>query len=213
MDNDPWKNVFDAINDSSIRPLVSDIDLTPLNHMRRQLGEAYSCEAVEPPFVPQLGESYGDDTAFECILRDSVEEILGREPLILYNPGSGEHLALAHAFPQARTIFVDGSGDVEHVFIQHNIDHPDTPYEFYRANMHAFRLPDNLKADVTLILNAGYMTQGELTNVVLKGGLVIVNNWHGAASYMQENCDGYDMIKKVDLSEAVNDLYIFRRIH
>ncbi|MGH7237618.1 MAG: hypothetical protein ACREGF_03730, partial [Candidatus Saccharimonadales bacterium] len=90
---------------------------------------------------PLQGELEGDDDSFKEGLRLIVAENLCEPPKLLYNPGSGEHVSLASAFPTARTIFSDTSGDVEHRFIQHNINRPDRKFEFYRADMHTFRLP------------------------------------------------------------------------
>ena len=66
--------------------------------------------------------------------------------------------------------------------------------EAYEGDMATFRLPDDIKADVVFIKNAGFMTQEQLDEVVADEGLVVVNNWHGAADYMSESCPDYSLI-------------------
>jgi butyrate kinase len=59
------------------------------------------------------------------------------------------------------------------------------------GDMHTYELPDGSLADVVMILNAGYLTEEELDKVVAYGGLVLINDWHDAATYMQGSCPSY----------------------
>lgn len=186
--------------------------LTFMNELRKQLGEPYEIGIPIDSQRPELlGENQYDDREFKAVLKRAVTSTLDYEPLILYNPGCGQHVSLATTFPDTRTILVDESGDVEHEYLQHNIDEPDRMFEFYRANMHDFILPDNVLADVTLIFNAGYMTEAELDKVVADNGIVIVNEWHKAASYMWDNCPSYVFADRVDFGDKSNDLFVFKR--
>lgn len=211
MNNDPWANIFDDSHQPEAGQSLFNSELSPLDQMRKELGEEYLTRSEELPKTAQLGEAYGEDVEFREALYTAVTDTLGYEPKTLYYPGSGEHVTLASAFPNARTIFSDTDGEVEHAFLQHNIDNPDSTLEFHRADMHGFKLPDELKADVTLILNAGYMSQDELDIVTAPRGIVIVNDWHDAYKYMQTYCPGYELVKQVDMGHADNDLFVFKR--
>lgn len=135
-----------------------------------------------------------EETELKEALTKAVK-FLDRKVEFAYNPGCGQSVALVSILPKARTILVDQSNDVQHTYVQHNIDHPDRSYEFYRDNMHSFTLPDGLKADLTLILNAGYMTQEELNNVVASSGIVIINDWHGGSTFIKTNCPNYQLLE------------------
>ena len=214
MENDPWKNVFEELdNPTHINGLKDDLEpLTILNAIRKHSGEPYK-EGLPDPIdkVTLQGEQIEDDTEFKLAIAEAIRDTLDHSPEILYNPGSGMHVSLAKVFEGSRTIFSDVDGDVEHAFIQHNLDQPDDAFEFYRADMHSFKLPDGIAADVTLILNAGYMTEEELNDVVAENGIVIVNDWHSAATYMSENCPSYKLVKKVEYTDDSNNLFVFKK--
>jgi hypothetical protein len=209
MEHDPWS---DAFKDASPSDSQSDADtnLEPLDQFRKQLGLPYNA-AAEAPAYTELGEAYGDDEPLKAALQTAACAFLGRKPTVAYNPGSGEHVTLARAFPGSRVIFADVSGYIEHAFVQHGIKYPAERYEFYRADMHDFRLPSGLRADITLILNAGYMTEDELNSITTLDGLVIVNDWHDAAQYMQQRCPGYPLRTRITMDQPENDLYVFQR--
>jgi hypothetical protein len=144
-------------------------------------------------------------------LQTAVFSTLGRKPVVAYSPGSGERVTMALAFPGSRVIFTDISNDTERQFAQHNSKYPERRYEFYRADMHDFQLPGELRADVTLILNATHMTEAELDSVTSLDGLVIINNWHDGARYMLEHCPGYTLRTRIDMGMPEDDLYVFQR--
>lgn len=209
MEHDPWDDAASHDDSSNDQPAV-EAGLTPLNQVRKDLGYPYS-ETTTAHAPSALGESYGPDEACKAALQTAAFRVLGRKPTVAYNPGSGEHVTLARAFPGSRVIFTDSSGYVEHAFVQHNMNHPDARYEFYQADMHDFRLPDELRADITLILNAGYLTEDELNAVTTLDGLVIVNDWHDAAQYMQQRCPSYTLQARLAMDQPENDLYVFQR--
>lgn len=126
-----------------------------------------------------------EDSKFKQSLR-TIASSLGIEPRVTYNPGSSIHVSLAGAFPEARTIFLD----MDNSAIE---DVKKAGFEGYVGDMHTFELPDEEKADIVLILNAGYMESEQLDKVVSPNGVVIVNNWHGAKDYMEENCPDYQI--------------------
>lgn len=134
-------------------------------------------------------------------------------PLVAYNPGCGTHVSMAEVLPEgSRAIFVDSDGDVVHTFAQRNANTEDKPrYEVYQDEMEHFRLPDNLRADLVLIYNAGHMTPESLDEIVKPGGIVVVNEWHGAASYMREHCPNYQHAGMVEAEDSTLDLHVFRR--
>ena len=95
-------------------------------------------------------------------------------------------------------------------------------FELYEEDMHEFVLPDGLKADITMILNAGHMTEAELDRVVADSGIVIINNWHNGANYMLENCPGYRLVEDITSgtrvytaalagSDDANMLFVFQK--
>lgn len=209
MEHDPWEDTLSDVNPDDMQP-EDDIPLTPLNQVRRSLGLPHEEVSSQPPHT-ELGEAYGNDEDFKATLQAIAYRVLGRKPAVAYNPGSGEHVTLARAFPGSRVIFADVSGYVETAFIEHNRRHPEEHYEFYRADMHDFRLPEDVRADITLLLNAGYMTEDELDRVTALDGLVIVNDWHGTAQYMLERCPSYNLRTHIAMDQPENDLYVFRR--
>lgn len=194
---------------------VSEAGVSILDAIREQLGIVPEKvpNDIKTPHEPGTlhGERPSEDVELKTALSEATK-FLNRPVEVAYNPGCGESVSLVSVLPEARTILVDESGDVQHVYIQHNIDNPDRPYEFYRDDMHSFTLPDGIKADLTLILNATYMTQGELNNVVAPGGIVVINDWHSGATFMKAHCPDYQLLGSVDMGDPdVNDLYIFKR--
>lgn len=144
------------------------------------------------------GQFEHEDIEFKKQLQDIVAAN-NMQPQVVYNPGSGRHASLATAFPEAHTIFTDTDADAMH-------DMTGQGFEAYEADMHDFVLPDGLKADLVLILNAGYMTEEELDRVTNPDGLVVVNDWHDASSFMQRECPGYDLVGAEDELGYVTDL-------
>lgn len=153
------------------------------------------------------------DQDFRTALQD-IASSLGVVPSVVYNPGCSRHVTLATAFPEARSIFADTDIEAMHDVASGN-------FEAHTADMHTYELPDGLKADVVLILNASYMTDDELRKVTADGGLVIVNDHHDAAMYMQGECPNFELqagiSSKLNVHASDGDrnnketLYVFRR--
>jgi len=157
------------------------------------------------------------DLEFKESLHD-ITRSLKIEPSVVYNPGCGSHVSLATAFPDARAIFTDN-------FVNNDPNIADelklNGFELYKEDMHEFILPDDLKADITLILNAGHMTETELDRVVADNGIVLINNWHNGANFMIENCPGYELVEGIVSNQNVfsaqgsrddsNMLYVFNK--
>lgn len=163
--------------------------------------------------TPELEGMYEhQDKEFRTALQD-IAMSLDVVPEVVYNPGCDRHVTLATAFPKARSIFVDTDVDAVH-------DVSSGGFEAHVADMHTYKLPDGIKADIVLILNAGHMTEEELKKVTADGGLVIVNDWHGAASYMKGECPNFELQEGVSSEQNVhasggdkndtNTLYVFK---
>jgi hypothetical protein len=169
--------------------------------------------------LPNL-EGFHDtqDVAFKQSLVDIVT-FLYMDPKVVYNPGCGSHVSLARAFPGARAIFVDNFSNNDTKIAEELIQNG---FELYVEDMQQFLLPEGLKADVTLILNAGYLPEEQLDKVVAGDGIVIINDWHGGATYMIENCRGYELVRGLQSEHNVydaqgsrddaNTLYVFQKI-
>jgi hypothetical protein len=228
MDTDPWKSITDQLDESNVAKVhttsrflpgekgfidkTDGEELTFLNMIRKLDGLPYSNDIPGTEKQHLDGEQLGDDELFKDTLKKAIEAGLKDTPNVIYNPGSGTHVSIATLYENTRTIFTDKDGEVEHAFIQHNIDYPENPFEFYRADMHRFELPEGLSADVTLIFNATYMTSDELDKVVAQEGIVLINDWHGGATYMLENCPNYQFIARVEYNNNdSNALFVFKR--
>lgn len=210
MERDPWDDILHNLSQSDDQP-EDNPDIRRLEYNRNDLGSPYEDFPLRHPST-ELGEDlYGSDEKLTAALQIAVFSTLQRKPVVAYNPGSGERATMALAFPGSRVIFTDISSDIEHQFAEHNSKHPERRYEFYRADMHDFRLPGELRADVTLILNAIHMTEAELDNVTSLDGLVIINDWHEGAHYMLEHCPGYTLQTRIDMGMPEDDLYVFQR--
>lgn len=162
---------------------------------------------------PLQGELNTDDVEFKSKIKEIALEFFGNKPILAYNPGSGRHVSVAEALPEgSRTIFVDDDGDIEHQFIERKAN-GGKGYEFYRADMEKFELPDQLLADLVVIYNAGYLNETALDKVTKPGGLVVVNNYHKAADYMLEKCPGYNVQKvfNIDNDNETLNLHVFQR--
>lgn len=188
-------------------------------------GELYEVELVteerreelrqQERFRPLQGELPEDDIEFKENIKYLADSTLDEPPRVIYNPGCGEHVSVATTFPDARTIFVDPDGNVEHRFLERQTaPENDIAFEFYRDDMHTFILPDNLKADLLLLLNAEQtMTQEELNNVMQVGGVVAANNWHGAANYIADECPNYQLTGRFSNGgDSSHELYAFKRM-
>lgn len=221
MNEDPWKHIQENLErQSSVSEDRAEFSVAALRKALNAehapllvLLESNASDTTEQGSILFQGKGTHEDVEFKAALREAVADSLSAKPKILYNPGSGTHVSLAELCADCRTIFTDINGDVHHAFVQHNIDNPDNEYEFFREDMHDFVLPDGELADVTLIFNAGYMTQSELNRIVSDGGIVIVNDWHGAATYMSANCPNYEQVKMVRYKNQSLDLFVFKRIN
>lgn len=119
---------------------------------------------------------------------------LGPTPDVIYYPGSNIDLSFTKVFPDARVIHVDKEEMV--------IDKMKRGgYEAYIADMNEF-VPDDL-ADVVVIFNAGYIEQEQLNKVTKPNGLVVVNNYHLAATFMQNKTPDFSLAGAV-LSKEPN---------
>lgn len=161
------------------------------------------------------GELEGTDADFKQRIKSIISEFVGNdEPIVAYNPGSGTHVSMVEALPQgSRAIFLDHDGEVAHKFVQRNNDGSGRePYEFYLTEMNNFELPEGIMADMVLIYNAGHLDQESLDKVTKVGGVVIVNEWHGVASYMKDSCPNYEPLSVVEAEDETLDLHVFRRV-
>lgn len=152
-------------------------------------------DGVLPPELTGMYEY--DDRHFRTALQDIAASLGISNPNVVYNPGCGTHATLATAFPEARAIFIDKDKEAMHWMHRGG-------FEAYTADMHEYKLPDGLTADIVLILNAGHMTEDELREVLSEKGIVIVNDWHGAASYMRTECPGFELQENIKSAQNVH---------
>lgn len=170
-------------------------------------------DVLDPPLE---GLYEHDDIELRTAFQE-IAEALHCDPQVVYNPGCGTNVTLATAFPDARAFFVDTDEEaIENVKKRF----PDAQI----GDMHTFQLPEDLKADITLIMNAGHMPQEELDKVVADNGLVLVNDWHSAGTFMRAECPNYRFVTGLqttghavysDPTQQNNDsnaLFVFKRI-
>lgn len=226
--NDPSEQMHDNLSQiGEVSSSNSSEGLSRLDRFRMEIGELSVEEALERAKnrseTPQQhafeGESVDDDVAFKTYLQEMAAKYLDDAPRVVYHPGSGGHVSAAEAFPGARTIFSDVDGDVESAFLQHNIHvasgKKDKPYEFYRADMHTFRLPDDVRADLVIEINTQYFTEGELNAVVRVGGIVIEADtregdvWGHDATSRIKDFKNYTLLKTSALDNEV--FFVYKR--
>ncbi len=227
---DPWANLeaetsqAAANNSEAIYPELNFLDNFRLPEERQPTLprgaslEDYERATRERNYLTNTlqGELSGEDIDFKDCIRTIVFKYLdGDEPIVAYNPGSGTHVSMAAGLPEgSRAIFLDNDGHVAHKFIQRNMGKDDSDkYEFCWAEMEGFELPNNLTADLVLVYNAGTLSRESLDLVVKVGGIVAVNDWHGAASTMGESYPNYleEGVVKYGEGNETLDLHVFRR--
>lgn len=214
----PWKKTNEPAESDDSEPPSPRRIIHPFNSLRRYLEIKRSQEisrsqemVPSPEDIHFHGEAPDEDILFKTTVRQIIEENFAQPPHVLYNPGCGHHVSLASVIPEARTIFVDEDEFTAEDFLQYNKDHREQPFEFYRADMHSFRLPENLRADVVLIVNVECMTEAKLRKITNQHGIIIANNRNSAAEYMLEHCPNYALIKKYSYQNPELDLHAFRR--
>lgn len=208
----PWENTNEPAESDDPEPPPSRHIIHPFSSLRRYLDtRRHTGNTPERERIYFYGDDPAEDLSFKTAVRQIVDEAFTEPPQILYNPGCGRHISLARAFPETRTIFVDEDEFIAEDFAQHNQACNERPFEFFQADMHLFRLPEQLQADVALIFNVEPMTEVELNQVMKEHGIVITNDRHGTAQYMRDDCPNYEFVKKYDYENAEQNLYVFRR--
>lgn len=233
-DEDPWAGVMralkaDASDDEVGNEVVASSDESLLGQLRREMGEEHTPrdKAQKSEMVPDRGlkgsnlELDANGREFVEMLRGVANKYLDRAPEVVYHPGSAQEVITAEAFPDARTIFTDIDGEVEHDFLQHNIEVdsgiPGRKYEFYRADLHSFRLPDGQMADLVISMNVPTLTKEELDELVRVGGVIIEGDTREGKEWGFEHAtsamgsySGYIPVEKLALS---NDeiFFVYRR--
>lgn len=137
--------------------------------------------------IDELSEMpYGDyesPTGYHQRAKKLIER-LGVSPGVIYYPGSNLDVGFTKLFPASRVIHVDLDQDV--------VDEMAAAgYEAKVADMKSF-IPDE-PADVVVVFNAGYIEQDQLKRVLKPNGLVIVNNYHRAATFMRDSCPDFSL--------------------
>lgn len=235
-DKDPWTQIkaqFEKVSEiDNEPPTPEEASLSIMARMRRQLGEITLEEAMQRSSQEtQLanayfeGEAAGDDQEFKDKLGHLADVYLDKPPEVVYHPGSAQHVSAAEAFPEARVIFTDIDGDVEHDFIQRNIDieskdRDGHPYEFYRADLHSFSLPEGLEADVVISMNTPSFTKEELDSVVRIGGIVLEGDtrkgdeWGADATSSIADYAGYERLERFAMSgDSQNVFFLYKRTY
>lgn len=106
-------------------------------------------------------------------------------PSTIYYPGSYYDLSFTKLYPEARVIHVDIESEPVEAMRR-------SGYEAYKADRDEF-VPDD-PADIVVIFNAGYAAEEHLKKVTKPGSLVIVNDWHHAATFMNESCPDFSLV-------------------
>lgn len=232
-DINPWRKVAAGNQNTdpaeSYRALPGDI--SPLNAMRVELGEMGLEEALARGHSGDLehtetyfqGETESDDREFKEMIRDVADKYLDGPPDVVYHPGSGLHLSAAVAFPDARAIFTDIRGEVEHEFVQRNMNAkvPGSEagiYEFYRADLHQFSLPEGIKADLVISMNTPSFKEDELNNVLRIGGVVIESDtrdgeeWGVDVTSAVADYSGYELLDTITTpGNPLGVFFVYRR--
>lgn len=197
-----------------------------MRRMRIELGEtslSNSTGREDDGEMPMLGERGSDDSEFSQLLQETAEKYLPSKPAVIYHPASGEHVTAATAFPDSRVIFSDSDGEVQHRFSQHNLDvtggkKDGRTYEFYRGDMHTLDLPDGIKADIVICMNAPSLTKDELDKLLAVGGIVIESDTRESDEWGGENAtsaiakfDGYELLMTKHLDVGLETFFIYRR--
>ena len=119
------------------------------------------------------GEVYGDeDEGFADSLRQLTERFDIHPEAVLY-PGSSKHAGVGRVFGQDKVVHVDPDTNAMEVMASHG-------YAVQAGRLEDY-LPER-QFDLIISYNAGTLEPPELERLLVPGGYVIANNWHGSAN-------------------------------
>ncbi len=122
------------------------------------------------------------------------------QPAVIYHPGSHLDLGVAKRHPHTRVMHVDKEQWVIDLMQQGG-------YEAHAADHNQF-IPDTA-ADVTILFNAGRIPNDQLLKVTQHDGLVVVNNYHYAATYMALYCPDFKLVGAIEPDDPLTILSDF----
>jgi hypothetical protein len=136
------------------------------------------------PIEEQFIGSYRNFEAKDSFTQRAARliEDSGVNPQVIYYPGCNVDLSFAKLFPKSRVIHADIDDKVMKKMTEGG-------YEAHTADMNEY-IPDQ-PADVVVIFDAGYIPQEHLEKIMNPQGIVLVNNWHWAATYMRDNAPDF----------------------
>jgi len=152
----------------------------------KSLGVVKPKQTLEQQFQSEYG-GYELEHSYHMRAKKLIDGFR-ESPAVIYYPGSNIDISFTKLFPTSRVVHTD-TEDNAIMKLQ------EAQYEAYAADMHEF-VPSEF-ADVVVIFNAGYMTQEELEKVTKPGSIVVVNNYHNAATFMRDECPDFSLVGSI----------------
>lgn len=182
---------------------LSSEDETLLDLFTSATKKTRAPEDIEEMYLMEYGDSASAENLGGYHQRgDLLVAAFRPQPAVIYHPGCRGDLSAAKRNPHARVIHLDQEDSYMRTMT-------DGGYEAYTGDHNLF-IPEVL-ADVVILFNAGVIPNDQLKKVTKADALVVVNNYHLAATFMAQHCPDFELVGAVQGNEpqtVVRDINI-----